>query len=157
MTSLNRSKTTPGKKNLNWTNGIMKKVNQQPDKKTLREFGLITGAIFAGLFGLLFPWLFERSIPLWPWILLSILWVWALILPASLLPVYRGWMAIGHVLGWINTRIILGIMFYIIFLPIGIIMKLFGKDPMARTIEKSQNSYRITNTIPKKEHVERPY
>ncbi|MDH5413444.1 MAG: SxtJ family membrane protein, partial [Flavobacteriaceae bacterium] len=92
-----------------------------------------------------------------PWIIAGILWVWALLLPSTLNLVYRGWMAIGHVLGWINTRIILGIMFYIIFLPVGLLLKLAGKDPMARTITKSQNTYRVIHPVPKKNHVERPY
>lgn len=36
------------------------------DRKGLRQFGLVTGGIVAGLFGLLFPWLLERALPLWP-------------------------------------------------------------------------------------------
>ncbi len=85
----------------------MTNQTQQPNKKELREFGFITGAIAAVLFGLLLPWLFDHELPRWPWIVAGILWVWALLLPTTLLPVYRGWIAIGHVLGWINTRIIL--------------------------------------------------
>lgn len=135
----------------------MKIESKKLDNKTLRDFGLITGSILVGLFGLLFPWIFEHNFPKWPWIIAGILWAWALLLPATLNPVYRGWMAIGHVLGWINTRIILGIMFYIIFLPVGLLLKIFGKDPMARKIIKSQKSYRVIHSIPKKNHVERPY
>lgn len=126
-------------------------------KKELREFGLITGAIIAVLFGLLLPWLFGRGFPVWPWVVFGILGAWALLLPASLQPVYRGWMAIGLVLGWINTRIILGIMFYVMFVPIGMIMRLMGKDPMAREIDKTRVSYRVIHSRPDKNHVERPY
>ena len=136
---------------------IMNNQTQQLDKKELREFGLITGAIVAVLFGLLLPWLFDQKLLLWPWIVAGVLWTWALLLPTSLLPVYRGWMAVGHVLGWINTRIILGIMFFIVFLPAGLIMRLLGKDPMARKIDKSQATYRVMHAHPKKDHVERPY
>ena len=98
------------------------------DKKHLRECGLITGAILVCLFGLFLPWLFEYKFPSWPWIIAGILWTLAIVLPISLAPVYRLWMKIGHVLGWINTRIILGIMFYLIFLPVGLILRLAGKD-----------------------------
>jgi len=125
--------------------------------KMLRDFGLITGAIVVSLFGLLIPWIFNNSFPTWPWIIAGVLWGWAILLPATLKPVYKGWMAIGHVLGWLNTRIILGIMFYILFLPVGLILKLLGKDPMARKIIKSQKSYRVIHTPHKKDHVERPY
>lgn len=127
------------------------------DKKTLRNFGLITGTIISILFGLLLPWVFSHDLPLWPWIIAGISWVWAIISPLTLIPVYRIWMKLGYGLGWINSRIILGIMFYVIFLPAGIIMKLFGKDPMARTLNKDQNSYRVSHTLRHKNHVERPF
>lgn len=130
---------------------------QAQSKQELRNFGLITGAITVVLFGLLLPWLFERSLPLWPWVVAAVLWFWALVWPASLDRVYRGWMAIGHVLGWINTRIILGIMFYGLFLPVGMLMRLLGKDPLARSLDKTRNSYRIAHAARKKDHVERPY
>jgi hypothetical protein len=138
----------------------MTSVNQQPvppRKKELREFGLITGAIVAVLFGLLLPWLLDNALPLWPWILAAVLWAWAMLLPASLAPIYRGWLAFGHVMGWINTRIILGIMFYLLFLPVGLLMRLLGKDPMARSMDKTKVSYRVTHSSRNKDHVERPY
>ena len=46
-------------------------------------------------------------------------------------------MKFGNVMNWINTRLILGVMFYGIFLPIGLCMRLFGKDPMQRTLDKT--------------------
>lgn len=126
-------------------------------KKELRNFGLITGAITVVLFGLLLPWLFEHAYPLWPWLVAGVLWLWALLWPAGLQPVFRGWMAVGHVLGWINTRIILAIMFYLLFLPVGVMLRLLGKDPMARKLDKAIASYRVTRTAPKKDHVEKPF
>jgi len=127
------------------------------NKETLRNFGLIIGAIISVLFGLFLPWVFSHNLPLWPWIITGILWGWAMLSPLTLLPVYRAWMKIGYGLGWINSRIILGIMFYVIFLPSGIIMKLSGKDPMARSLNKKQISYRVPHTLRNKDHVERPF
>lgn len=122
-----------------------------------RRFGLITGTIVATLFGLLFPWLFGRAFPLWPWIVMGILWVWALVMPKSLRPVYRVWMTIGHALGWVNSRIILGLMFYVMILPIGLIMRLLGRDPMFRRFDKKALTYRISSKNQLKDHVERPF
>lgn len=123
----------------------------------LRKFGLVIGAVTAFLFGLLLPWIFERSFPLWPWIVLAILWVLALLLPRSLSPIYQGWMKIGYLLGWINTRIILGILFYLLFFPIAVIMRGLGKDPMKRKKDLAVTSYRVAHVKPEKNHVERPY
>ena len=123
----------------------------------LRKFGLTTGAIVAALFGLLLPWLFNHGYPYWPWILAAVLWLWALITPATLKSVYNGWMKVGHVLGWINTRIILGLMFYTVFFAVGLVLKILGKDPMSRKIDKTAESYRVTSRVHTKDHVERPF
>ena len=128
-----------------------------PDSQELRRFGLTTGALIAVLFGLLLPWLFHRPFHGWPWMVAFILSGWALLLPASLGPVYRVWMAIGHGLGWINSRIILGIMFYVLILPIGFIMRLLGKDPMQRRFDKQAASYRVPSKNLPKNHLERPF
>ncbi len=126
-------------------------------KQELRKFGLTTGAIVAVLFGLFLPWLFNHAWPTWPWVVGVVLWVWAMVLPATLAPVHHGWMKVGHALGWINTRIILGVMFYTVFFLVGLVMKVIGNDPMSRKIDKSVTSYRVASRLHNKDHVERPY
>ena len=83
--------------------------------------------------------------------------MWALLAPTTLKPVYIGWMKFGNVMNWINTRIILGILFYGIFLPIGIVMRVFGKDPMQRKLDRELSSYRVQSQNNEKSNVERPY
>lgn len=136
---------------------MMQHINKQPDVRELRSFGLITGGLTPAFFGLLLPWLFEREFAQWPWIAGAVLVVWALALPKTLKPVYLVWMTIGNCLGWINTRIILSLMFYFIILPMGLLMRLSGKDPMARKMNREQQSYRIASVVPEKNHLERPY
>ena len=128
------------------------------DNAGLRKFGLTTGAIIVALFALFFPWFFDKPImPVWPWIIAAVLWLPALLFPAVLNPVYTIWMKVGHVLGWINTRVILGVLFYVMILPIGIIMRLFGNDPMARKKDESATSYRIQSVSEAKDRMEKPY
>ena len=67
----------------------------------------------------------------------------ALAWPGSLTQIYRLWMTVGEILGWINTRIILGVLFYLVFTPLGLYMRLRGKDPMRRTLEPEAKSYRV--------------
>jgi hypothetical protein len=62
------------------------------DARGLRKFGLTTGAIVAVLFGALIPWAFGLHYPKWPWVLAGVLGLWALAAPATLHPVYLGWM-----------------------------------------------------------------
>ena len=128
------------------------------DKNGLRKFGLITGSIIVLLFALFFPWVFDAAaMPIWPWALAGLLWLPALVMPAVLRPVYTIWMKVGHVLGWVNTRIILGILFYAIILPMGLIMRLFGKDPMARKYDRSATSYRVKSISETKDRLEKPF
>ena len=52
--------------------------------------------------------------------------------PIILRPVFKLWLKIAHAVGWFNTQILLSIVFILIFIPIGLIMRLLGKDPMKR-------------------------
>ena len=127
------------------------------DTKGLREFGLVTGGIIAVLFGLFFPWLLEYPIPLWPWILFGVLAVWALVAPDTLAPVYRGWMRFGLMLSKVTTPLILGIVFFLVVLPMGLVMRLFRRDPMARRFDSGMMSYRVPSHKRSKQHMERPF
>ena len=54
---------------------------------------------------------------------------------------YKFWMKLGLILGWINSRIILGLVFMIILLPVAFIMRIFAYDPL-RTKRKGEMTYR---------------
>ena len=94
--------------------------------KQERQFGFL----FTFVFALVAFW------PLWPLHAPNLYWltgagVWlaaALVYPKMLAPLNKAWIAFGHVLGWINARIILGIVFFVVVMPIGLVMRLFGKD-----------------------------
>jgi len=110
--------------------------------RRLRHFGLIVGGIFA-VMGL-WPVVLRAAAPrLWALGLAVVLVVPALVLPRSLTYVYRIWMAAAEILGWINTRIILSIIFFGIATPMGIIMRRFGRDPMRRRYEPDATTYRV--------------
>jgi hypothetical protein len=126
------------------------------DRKGLREFGLVTGAIVAVLFGLFFPWLLERPIPRWPWVIFGILAVLGLAAPMALNPVYKIWMRFGLIMSKIMTPLIMGIVFYIVITPVGLFRRLFAKDPLARTFDDT-DSYRVPSKKAKVENLEKPY
>ncbi|KPJ91891.1 MAG: sxtJ [Gammaproteobacteria bacterium SG8_11] len=129
----------------------------QLDKKGLRNFGLLTGAIVTILFGILLPWIANFSFPLWPWYLAGVLWILALFIPGALNPIYNLWMRFGMVLGWINTRIILGLVFYLVFTPVSFLLKILNKDPMRRAMESEVQSYRIPSKNQPREQMEKPF
>src|SRR5690606_1788145 len=98
----------------------------------LRQFGITTGAIVAALFGLLFPFLFDRPWPIWPWVVLAVLFAWALVAPATLDPFYKSWMKLGLLLGRVTTPVILTLVFLVAILPASILLRLARKDFMRR-------------------------
>jgi hypothetical protein len=124
--------------------------------KELRSFGLVLGAMFAALFGV-WPLLRHRASPSWPWILASLLWILALICPAALSYLHRGWTRLGLALGWVNTRIILTLLFAITIVPAGLMMRLFGRDRMARKLDPDCASYRVPSRQRPDKDMERPF
>lgn len=130
---------------------------EQLDKQGYRKFGIVTGLVLLGLFGLAIPYLFTLTYPRWPWYIASALIFFALFLPMSLRYPYDIWMKFGLVMNWINTRLILGMLFFVIFFPVGLLLKLFGKDPMHRQLDKKRSSYREFNEHDSKTNLEKPY
>lgn len=123
----------------------------------LRKFGLVTGAIFAGLFGLALPWLKGHAWPIWPWVIAVPLWVFALAWPKALAPVYKWWMRLAMALGYVNSRILTSVIFFVLIAPVAQLMRLMGKDPMNRTLDRSATSYRVTSKTPDRSQMERPF
>jgi len=71
-------------------------------------------------------------------ILLAVL---GLSLPEVLMPFQKIWMAISILLGFVMTRVILSILFYIVITPVGFVARLLGKDFLDEKIDKSKESY----------------
>ena len=124
--------------------------------KQLRSFGFTVGGIFA-LIGF-WPLIFRGvALRLWAVVLAACFLVPAVIFPRSLVWVHKGWMAVGHVLGWINTRIILGVVFYVVVTPIGIVRRWLGKDPMGRQLRPDLDSYRVVRKPRPASHLTKQY
>ena len=132
-------------------------VNLTPDKQELRKFGLIFAGMFILIFALLLPWIWDKSSPMWAWIVAGVFVAAALLVPMALAPVYHLWMKIGHVLGWINTRIILGLVFFVIFAPVALVFKILRKDVLKQRLDASASSYLIASEQPPRDRMEKPY
>jgi hypothetical protein len=130
----------------------------QPDvtPKQLRSFGVIVGGIFA-IIGL-WPALWRgEDVRLWAIVLAGLLLLPAAVYPQSLRWPYRGWMTLGQALGWVNTRIILGVIFYGLFTPMGVIMRWAGRDPLHLKPDPQAETYRINRQPRPSSHMRRQF
>lgn len=125
------------------------------DRRTLRNFGLLVGGIFL-VIGL-FPLIRGEGVRVWACTLAGLLILPALVVPGLLRYPYVGWMWLGAVLAWINTRIILSVVFFVLLSPIGALMRLFGRDPMRRKLERSLSTYRVVKVARDQKHFERMF
>lgn len=134
-------------------------MNQIPqlDNKGLRRFALTTGAAIALIFGAFLPWLFAHSYPYWPWVILAILGAWGVIAPASLKPIYRGWMKFALLISKVTTPIILGAVFFLVIFPVSLVFRLLRNDPMRRRFERDVQTYRVKSEKPQRSSLENPF
>jgi hypothetical protein len=61
--------------------------------------------------------------------------------PAWARPVYVVWMIAAYPLGWIVGHVVLGAVYYLIVTPIGLIMRIIGRDPLTRRFDPNRTSY----------------
>ena len=115
------------------------------DNTTLKKFGITMGIVF--LIITLFLLLRHKHNMLSTASVSILFFILALAAPLLLKPIYIFWMKLAFILGWFNTRLILFIIFYLIFTPIGLGMKLLGIDLLDRKTEKKKISYWIKKEI----------
>ena len=127
------------------------------NQKGLRNFAWMFAAVVASLFGLILPWLLDLDWPWEPWVIAIVFFAWGLVAPNTLRPFYRLWMRFGFVMNAIMTRIVLGVVFYAVLLPYGLVFRLARKDPMHRTWEHQLSSYLVKSRKTSARHMEKPF
>ena len=123
------------------------------EKKELRKFGLVLAVVI-----LLLWWLFSPSLA-WQWLagVELIVVLAALLVPVTLAPVHWLLTKLSHAISKVLNPLILGIVFYLMITPMGMVMRLFGYDPMRIKCEAENGSYRKTSAHHASEHFDRPF
>ena len=124
--------------------------------KEIRSFGFFLSLLVVLIFAGLMPWLFNQSIFLWPFVVSTVTALLALLAPSTLRPLHSLFIKLGTLLGFTNTRILLFIIFFGLFLPVSIIMWLVRRDILGRK-PSTVDSYRRLSQPRPRDHFERPY
>ena len=128
---------------MSWIKEIMPDVRALNfSDKTIRNFGLV----FAGMLGLIGGLIYWKSqtifIAKWLWGIGLLFLVFGFILPSVLRPFYTFWMFLSFVIGGVVSRIILTLLFFVVMTPIGLLMRLIGKDLLKEKFDRnSDESY----------------
>ena len=124
----------------------IKKIESSPKK--LREFGLLVGGVLCAL-GILLWW---RGRYTYPYFLFSgiLLVIAGAVVPRSLKSLQKAWMTLAILLGWVMTRVLLSVLFYLTLSPIGFVLRLTGKDLLDEKLEPKKQSYwKIRPQVPR--------
>ena len=106
-------------------------------EKQLRKFGIIIGLGITVIIGWLIPLLGGHLFRMWTLFVGFPLFILGILKPNLLYYPYKAWMALGNILGWINIRIVLGLVYILLLIPIAFIMKVFGYDPLKQNHKKN--------------------
>lgn len=110
-------------------------------RKNVRNFGFLFGGILLAAS----VYMVYRGSGAWVWAAAGALLFGAggVAFYPLMKPVYTAWMLFAFVLGWLNTRVLLGVFFYLVMTPLGLLLRLTGKDLLDETIDRSATSYWI--------------
>jgi len=114
-----------------------------------KSFGLVFFVIFIII--ALWPLLNDGNIRIWSIIVSIIFLILGLLNSKILTPFNKLWMRLGTLLGIIVSPIVMGVVYFGIITPIGLIMKLFGKDVLNLKLDKNKKTYwTLKKKIPSK-------
>jgi hypothetical protein len=111
-----------------------------------RTLGLVFATVF--LIIAVFPLFFGGALRWWSLAVAAAFAVVALVLPGVLTPLNRAWTRFGLLLHKIVSPIVLGFLFYIVVTPLGLLMRLLGKDPLRLRWDRRSSTYWIERKPP---------
>jgi hypothetical protein len=111
-----------------------------------RSFGFVMAAFF--LLAGLAPLRHHLPVRIWALALALAFLAFTVLRPSLLAPLNKAWMAIGLLLSRVVTPVVLGLMFYLVFTPVGFLYRLFGRDPLRLSFSKGTGSYWIERRPP---------
>ncbi len=118
-------------------------LNKNPSRRELFIFGALF-ALFFGLIGGLIWWRFQApTVAYVLWSVAAFITILFYAVRPIRKPIYLAWIHLAFPIGWVISHVAMALIYYLVFTPIGLIMRLFGRDPMERRFDRAAESYWI--------------
>ena len=119
----------------------MIEIDRNPSETNLRWFGIVLG-LFLAVVGGIARWKFDApEVARWIWIAAAVLTVVYYAIPAVRRPLWIGWMVAAFPIGWTVSHLILAITWLFVVTPIGLLLRLIGRDLLQQRIDRDRTSY----------------
>ena len=115
-------------------------INWKPNRRELRQFAALWVGFF-GLIGVYCLWGKGASTAAVVFWAISVVGVVGWFVPSFIHPLYAVWMALAMPIGWTISHLLLLAMYYLVFTPIGLMMRACGYDPLERRLDRTAKSY----------------
>ncbi len=116
-------------------------INKNPSRRDLAVFGLLF-LLFAGVAGAgLYFRTGAHEAGMIVWIGGAAVWALYVAIPPLRRLIYLGWIYLTFPIGFVLSHAILAAVFYLVVTPIGLLMRLFGNDPMRRRFDRAASTY----------------
>jgi len=124
-------------------------INLTPSRRELRQFGLFFFPAFAALLG----WILLRATGSWSvagtlWGIGSAAILLGAVAPAAVRPIWVATMLVTYPIGLVLSHVAIGIVYYLVVTPVGLLLRLFKGDPLHRAWDPDATSYWIRRKPP---------
>ena len=109
-------------------------------EKALRSFGRTVGIVFL-ILGAWSAWRARNAAAAVFFAAALFLLFFGAVRPSVLTPVYKAWMTMAFMMGWVMTRVILTALFTLVITPIGLLLRIMGKDLLDRRFREKKDTY----------------
>ena len=116
-------------------------INKNPSKGELLFFGLVFPVFFGVIGGVVFFFTESLAIPQVLWAVAGVVTLLFFLVKPLRVPIYLGWIYLAFPIGWTVSHVLMLLTYYAVVTPFGLAMRLVGRDPMSRRIERSKDSY----------------
>ena len=115
------------------------RINRNPTRGSLRLFAVLW--LVFGAWGGFFAWRVDATtLAVAVWTTVGITGVAGLVSPRTVRPIYIGASVAAFPIGFVVSHVILGAVFYLVMTPVGLCLRMAGRDPLERRIDRGSKS-----------------